>query len=157
MKTIRVCKFDATGVHHAEEVTLVIDETLPEAVSQQFFDEQADCIMQALSSLPGGTKAALLVRMLQEKADVLRVRERDANPPEDLLAQDPTIKVYDGTANIKGAEWMVKAMSFNASGQRSYEAVARKANIVMRLTPDLALQAFATAEKFCALVGTDKK
>jgi len=96
--------------------------------------------------------------ILREIAGCLpHMKWESVTPPEDLLAQDPSIKVYDGTANIKGAEWMVKAMSFNANGQRGYEAVARKANIVMRLTPELALQAFATAEKFCVLAGTDKK
>jgi len=84
-------------------------------------------------------------------------------PAPEMLVQDKTAKIYSGRTDFDhGHEnWMVTAASFSTepqgfpAGSRGYDAVARKGGIVLHLTRELSLQAFATAEKYCYLVGTD--
>jgi len=82
-------------------------------------------------------------------------------PAPEMLEQDKTAKIYTGQTDFgQGHEnWIVTAASFSTepqgfpAGSRGYDAVARKGGIVLHLTRELSLQAFATAEKYCYLVG----
>jgi len=76
---------------------------------------------------------------------------------------DKTAKVYEG----RGEEWTVTVAAFSTesqgfpAGSRGYDAAALKGTsalkgaTVLRLTPELAAQAFAAAEKWCFLAGID--
>jgi hypothetical protein len=71
MKTVSICK--ATPLLGAEvpSVELRVQDTMPtfalgrDVEREAFFDQQAATLLDALSSLPGGTVDALLVRLLR--------------------------------------------------------------------------------------------
>ncbi len=75
----------------------------------------------------------------------------------ELLDRDKTIKVYEG----RSKRWFLTVTSFNIEdqgfppGSRGYDGAAVKDGTVLRLTPELAKQAFAVAEKWCFLAGID--
>jgi len=73
---------------------------------------------------------------------------KPVSPPSELLDRDKTIKVYEGHGS-----WVITVMSF--SGSKGYDGTAVKDGTVLRLTRELAQQAFAAAEKWCFLAGID--
>lgn len=78
-----------------------------------------------------------------------------AVPAPELLVHDKTVKVYEGRGT-----WVLTVTSFSIESQgfppgyRSYDGAAVKDATVLRLTRELAKQAFAEAEKWCFLAGT---
>lgn len=74
METITVCKAQPTGDQVIPTVVLKIDGDIPSPKSdnwqeeyEHFYMAQAGLIMEALESLPQGTRHQLLIKLLQDK------------------------------------------------------------------------------------------
>jgi len=82
-----VCRADPLPGETTPGVTLHIDGSIDGSIDAtpgpyetsdpygRFYNDQASKIMNALASLPGGTFDALLIKMLDRKRSLLRVRE----------------------------------------------------------------------------------
>ncbi len=74
MKTVYLFKAQPIGDQYIESVTICIGAPLPRFEQSDWleettrvFDAQADAIVDALHSLPGGTLDRVLVKLLAEK------------------------------------------------------------------------------------------
>lgn len=79
--SIRIRKADGIGHVTVNDVLIEINAPLPDwrtakstlDDARRLFDADAELIMEAFKSLPGGTKHALLVKMLAEKECLLAI------------------------------------------------------------------------------------
>lgn len=82
MKKITVCKATSVNGQAIESVSLEISAEIPsldfkeewESQLNDFYNQEADAIMQALAVLPQATRHRLLIRMLQEKLVLFNIQ-----------------------------------------------------------------------------------
>lgn len=81
MKEIVVCKAEGVSDEPVEGVALRIELPLPtfddpnwRKASRAHFQKDAQWVLNALKVLPGGTKRALMILLLEEEICLLRVR-----------------------------------------------------------------------------------